>query len=216
MEKILVVDDDEELRHYLVELLKGYGYESHSASNGREALEKASAAYFDVVLLDIMMPGMNGMDALVEFRRISPKSKIIMITGFGTTENAVEAIKKGASDYITKPFKTDELLVAIRRVFEETRFEKETKNPDLDYLLSALANPLRRKIIQTLYACNGIRLMDLSRELKIEDHTKVVFHLKTLKESGIIKQDERKQYFVTDQGGKTVDCLNIIRGCLVN
>lgn len=216
MEKILVVDDDEELRHYLAELLKGKGYESHSASNGQEALEKASVAYFDVVLLDVMMPGMNGMDALSEFRRTSPKSKIIMITGFGTTENAVEALKKGASDYVTKPFKTDELLVAIRRVFEETRFDKEMKSLDLDYILSALANPLRRKIIQTLYACNGIRLMELSRELKIEDHTKVVFHLKTLKESGIIRQDKRKNYFVTDQGGKTVDCLNIIRGCLVN
>ena len=180
------------------------------AASGSEAIERVTSEYFNIILLDLMMPGMNGIDALDEVRRLSPKTKIIMITAFATVENAVRAIKKGASDYITKPFKIEELLITIRRVLEEASFEEDIKRLDIDHTLSALANPIRRKIIQLLCTRKSMRFMEITRELDIEDHTKVVFHLKMLKESGIIAQNKDKSYTLSREGEQTVDCLTIL------
>ncbi|MBI4688199.1 MAG: response regulator [Nitrospirae bacterium] len=214
MKNILIVDDDAELRANLSEILTGKGYRTEEASSGKEAVERAAAQEFDIVLLDLMMPKMSGMDVLSELRKIKPKTKIIMITAFATVDNAVEAIKKGASDYISKPFKIDELLITIRRALEESRFEEGIKRLDMDYTLSSLSNSIRRKIIKLLSMKDGMHLMEIVRELAIDDHTKVVFHLKILKESGIIEQDKEKSYFLTKEGKKTLDCLNILESYL--
>jgi FixJ family two-component response regulator len=133
-----------------------------------------------------------------------------MITGFATIDNAVQAIKKGASDYITKPFKIEDLDDTIKRTLEEAKFDKEIKRLDLDYTLSSLSSSLRRKIIKLLYQTKGMHLMELTRALDIEDHTKVAFHLKMLKESGIIKKDKEKTYSLTKEGEKTLSCLKIL------
>lgn len=210
MKKILIVDDDAELRAKLSEILKEAGYLTDEAASGKEALKRADSNEFDIALLDLMMPGMNGIDTLSEIRKISPKTKVIMITAFATIENAVDAIKKGAYDYISKPFKIEELLFTVRRALEETRFEAGVKKLDLDYTLSSLANYIRRNIVKLLSAGKGMRLMEITKELGIDDHTKVVFHLKILKESGIIEQDKDKRYLLTKEGEKTLDCLKIL------
>jgi FixJ family two-component response regulator len=161
-----------------------------------------------------MMPKMNGIDSLLTLRRLRPNTKVIMITAFATVENAVDAIRKGASDYIAKPFKIEALLTTIRRVLEEARFEVCVNNMDLDRTLGSLANPIRRNIIKLLHARENMRLMEITRELGIDDHTKVLFHLKLLKEAGIVQQGREKSYSLTKEGTKTIDCLRMLESYL--
>jgi DNA-binding response OmpR family regulator len=214
MNKILVVDDDRELRSNLREILSGAGYQVDEAASGREAVDKSTAGDFDIILLDLIMPRMSGADVLMELRKVAPRSRVIMITAFATIENAVDAIKRGASDYISKPFKIDELITRIRRVLEEASFEKCGAAGDLNCILSSLSNPIRRKIIQLISSRKHMRLMELARELDIDDHTKVIFHLKILKESGILAQEKDKSYSLTKEGEKTVDCLKTLENYL--
>ncbi|MBI1810743.1 MAG: response regulator [Nitrospirae bacterium] len=214
MKKVLIVDDDVELRANLSEILKGAGYYIAEAPSGKEAIEEIASKDFDIVLLDLMMPKMSGLDVLKEIKKIKPKIKVIMITAFATVENAVDAIKKGASDYISKPFRIDGLLTTIRRVIEEGKFEEGITKLNLDYTLSSLSNPIRRNIIRLLQARKSMRLMEIVRELGIEDHTKVVFHLKMLKESDIIEQDTDKSYSLTEEGERILSCLKILENYL--
>lgn len=211
MKKILIVDDDAELRANLSEILKGAGYYTDEAPTGKDAIAKATAEDFDIALLDLMMPRMSGIDVLTEIKKVRPGTKIIMITAFATVENAVDAIKKGASDYISKPFKIETLITTIRRVIEEARFEEGIKKLDFDYTLSSLSSSIRRDIIRLLNARTTMRFAKIVRELGIEEeHTKVAFHLKMLKEAGIIEQDKEKSYLLTKEGIKIMDCLKIL------
>lgn len=209
MKKILIVDDDGELAANISEILNSAGYKTVTASTAKEALEMIPEG-FDIVLLDMIMPGMTGLEAIPEIRKKTPQSKIIMITAFATVDNAVQAIKRGASDYIAKPFKINELLITVQRVLEEASFEQGTSNLDMDFALSSLANPIRRQIIHLLDERNSMRLMELTRELDISDHTKVIFHLKSLRESNIISQQSDKAYVLTAEGHRVLDCLKIL------
>jgi len=211
MKKILIVDDDAELRANLSEILKGAGYHTYEAASGKEAIEKAASEEFDIALLDLMMPRMSGMDVLSGLRRVSSKIKIVMITAFATVENAVDAIKKGASDYIAKPFKIEELIATVKRVLEESRFEEGIRKLDMDYTLSSLSNSIRRKIIKLLGTGAEMHFIEIARELGIEEeHTKLAFHLKTLRESGIIEQDKEKAYSLTREGRRILEALKIL------
>jgi DNA-binding response OmpR family regulator len=208
--RILIVDDDKELRTNLSEIMTGAGYKAEEASSGSEAVEKAIEEDFDVVLLDLIMPKMSGSDVLGELRRVSPRTKVIMITAFATIENAVDAIKHGASDYLTKPFKIDELLMRVRRLLEESRVEVRTVKGDFDFTMGTLSNPIRRTILRLLSQRSTMRLMEIVRELGIDDHTKVIFHLKILREAGMIEQGKEKSYSLAQEGIKALDCLKIL------
>ncbi|HET7318738.1 MAG TPA: response regulator [Nitrospirota bacterium] len=210
MAKILIVDDDKEIRANLAEIMADAGYETQQAASGRDAVEKAANDDFDVVLLDLVMPKMSGSDVLGELKRVSPRSKVIMITAFATIENAVDAVKRGASDYLTKPFKIDDILMRVRRVLEEARVDVSAEKRELDCTMSALSNPIRRTIMRLLTQRNSMRLMELVRELGIEDHTKVIFHLKILREAGMVQQDRDKSYSLMQEGVKALDCLNVL------
>lgn len=212
--KILIIDDNEGVRHSLARFLKSKNYETESAESGKEGLQKATEQKYDAILLDLVMPDMSGFDTLIELKKICPSVKVIMMTGFASINNAVEAIKKGAYDYIQKPVNAQELDALIGRCIEESRFVKASINLDLDFTLSSLSNPLRRKIIKLLKENRGMHLMDMTRELAVTDHTKVVFHLKMLKESKIIRQDDKKGYFLTREGERTHACLRIIENQL--
>jgi DNA-binding NtrC family response regulator len=207
MKRILIVDDDAEIRSHLVDILEGERFSTGSAASSKEAFELMETQAFDVVLLDFMMPQMSGINALQEIRKRFPRTKVIMITAFASIENAVDAMKKGASDYIAKPFKIDDLLTRISMVIEEAKFEEQVEKLDLNQALSAIASPIRRNILKMLYVTGSSRLMEITRELMIEDHTKVVFHLKILKEAGIVEQDPEKIYGLTELGVKTMECL---------
>ncbi|MCI4625969.1 MAG: response regulator [Candidatus Magnetoovum sp. WYHC-5] len=214
--KILVVDDDVDLCGTIKEVLQRAGYHTDIAHNGMLAIEKVNTADFDMVLLDLIMPGIKGMDLLTELRRIRPKVKVIMITAFATIDNAVEAIKKGAVEYISKPFKTNELLTIVNRIFEELSFEQNiNKRTDIDSTLSSISNYIRRGIIKLLYTYKAMRFMEIVREINVDDHRKVVFHLKVLKDAGLIEQNKDKLYLLTKEGEVMFNSLNIFESYLM-
>jgi len=210
LHKILVVDDDRELQESLKEILSDAGFEAAIASNGEEALDLMKEESFDIVLLDLMMPRMGGMEALSLVRRANPEARIIMITAFATVDNAVSAMRKGASDYISKPFKVDELLITVRRNIEEVKFRSCKTLLDVDGTFNCLANTIRRKILFLIKRESSLRFMDIVRKVGIDDHTKVNFHLKILKDANLVEQDRRKFYALTPEGKKVTDCLGTI------
>jgi two-component system response regulator PilR (NtrC family) len=125
---ILVVDDEEIMREILETLLTREGYDVRVASSGTEGLELARALPFDAAIVDIMMPGMNGIETLDELKRIDEDLAVIIITAYASVESAISAMKAGAFDYITKPFKNDEVLVVVRNAMERRRLVHENRN----------------------------------------------------------------------------------------
>ncbi len=122
---ILVVDDEEIMREILETLLTREGYEVRLASGGAEALEIARAVPVDAAIVDVMMPGMDGLTTLDELKKIDEEVGVIMITAFASVETAIAAMKRGAFDYITKPFKHDEVLVVLRNAVERRQLVAE-------------------------------------------------------------------------------------------
>jgi len=117
--RILVVDDEMIVCESCQRILEEEGYEVETALSGKEAFEKMKAHPFDIVITDLKMPGIGGMEILKTFRKDYPDSIIIMITGFSTVETAVEAMKLGAFDYIPKPFTPDEVSVVVKKAIEK-------------------------------------------------------------------------------------------------
>ena len=125
---ILVVDDEEIMREILETLLTREGYDVKLAASGEEGLDLARALPFDAAIVDIMMPGIDGIATLDELRRIDEDLAVIIITAYASVESAISAMKSGAFDYITKPFKNDEVLVVIRNAMERRRLVHENRN----------------------------------------------------------------------------------------
>ena len=125
---ILVVDDEEIMREILETLLVREGYDVRVASSGAEGLELARALPFDAAIVDIMMPGLDGIATLDELKRIDEDLAVIIITAYASVESAISAMKAGAFDYITKPFKNDEVLVVVRNAMERRRLVHENRN----------------------------------------------------------------------------------------
>ncbi|MFQ5657253.1 MAG: sigma-54-dependent transcriptional regulator [Candidatus Methylomirabilales bacterium] len=123
--KILVVDDDSVACDLLREVLSKEGCEVDVAGGGQEAVMKGKEAFFDIVLVDVRMPDVDGLDVLRAFRGASPETIVIVMTAFGSIESAIEAIKEGAYDYVSKPFKIEEIKITIRRVLERRRLLQE-------------------------------------------------------------------------------------------
>jgi two-component system response regulator PilR (NtrC family) len=124
---ILVIDDEEIMREILETLLTREGYEVRLASSGAEGLEIARALPVDAAVVDIMMPGIDGIATLDELKRIDEDLAVIMITAYASVESAIAAMKAGAFDYITKPFKNDEVLVVVRNAMERRRLVHENR-----------------------------------------------------------------------------------------
>ncbi len=209
-ESIMVVDDDQDLRDSVVEILENYGYAVMACENAEAALEKMAEAVPRLVLVDNMMPGMGGLALIPLLKKDYPGTKIIMITAFSTVDNAVAAMKSGADDYLSKPFRRDDLLMAVRRMLEMVKFEHRQVDPDMDEALACLGSQIRRQILTALSENGEMRFMDITRTLGISDHTKVVFHLKSLKTGNLITQNREKIYRLTPQGKKIFDCLHLL------
>ena len=124
-EKILVADDDASLRRVLEYNLAKEGYAVLTADSGEQALALLDAERVDLLITDIKMPGMDGMDLLKRVRQASPETQVIVITAFGTIEMAVEAMKAGAFEYVTKPFNRDELSLAVRKALRLRSLEHD-------------------------------------------------------------------------------------------
>ena len=126
-EHILVVDDDNAFRIATVALLQDQGFSAHVASTAQEAQQVFTPDKFDLVLTDLVMEGMNGIELLEWIKARAPETPVLMITGYGSVRTAVEAIRQGAYDYITKPCDNDELLIKIRRVLDARRKDRELR-----------------------------------------------------------------------------------------
>jgi len=136
IEKILLIDDSKEILETLSEYLRGEGYEVDTSSNGASGILMIEKKFYDIVLTDMMMPGVDGMEVLKYIKANSSESLCIVLTGYGTIKNAVEAIKSGAFDYLAKPVKLDEIQIALQRAIEHRNLKRENIN---------LRNQLKRK-----------------------------------------------------------------------
>jgi DNA-binding NtrC family response regulator len=124
---LLVVDDDPVTLDLLKEVLSKEGYQVSTALSGEEAIARAMDYLFDIIITDVRMGDKDGMDVLRFFKKHAPDTTVIMITAFGSIETAIEAIREGAYDYISKPFKLDEIKITIQRAMEQRRLIQENK-----------------------------------------------------------------------------------------
>ncbi len=209
-ETIMVIDDDQDLRESIIEILEDNGFAVIGCESAEVAVQKLKLDVPHVIILDNMMPGMGGMAFIPLVKSNHPNIPLIMITAFSTVDNAVAAMKSGADDYLAKPFKRNDLLVAVKRNLEKLKVERLLPETVMDDALSCLSNPIRRKILAALSGKKTMRFMDITRHLEISDHTKVNFHLKNLKSNNLVCQDREKAYYLTIQGEKMIECLNLL------
>ncbi len=119
--KLLLVDDDDDLHQDLTHLFRRQGHDVTAAASGEDALAKASHSRFDVALLDLHLPGISGIDVLVHLKERQPEMEVLMLTAHSSIETAVEAMRRGAYDYLTKPFRTSDLTVHVQKAFEKVQ-----------------------------------------------------------------------------------------------
>jgi DNA-binding NtrC family response regulator len=122
---VLIIDDEEVMREILEALLAREGYRVKVASSGEEGLEYARSTSFDAAIVDVMMPGIDGIATLEELKKIDEDLPVVMVTAFASVETAISAMKRGAFDYITKPFKNDEVIVVVRNAVERRQLVAE-------------------------------------------------------------------------------------------
>ncbi|MEM3742401.1 MAG: response regulator [Nitrososphaerota archaeon] len=202
MTKILIVDDDETICSTLKELLERYEFKVKLAYNAWSALEILQEENFDVVVADLLLTGMNGIDLLNTIKRTSPNTVVIIITAYGSIPSAVEAIKKGASDYICKPFRVEDLVIAIKRALAEAKSRSLN-----EHIFSCLSHELRREILVLLTEKRSLKFSELVKILQVDDPPRLSFHLRVLKKMGLITQDKSKSYRITAFGIEAVKLL---------
>jgi len=133
--RILIVEDDENIRKTMKNILQQKGYETDTAKTGREAEKKAKAKFYNLALLDIKLPDMEGTQLLAKLHENTPKMVKIMVTGYPSLENAMEALNQGANAYVTKPVKPAKLLALIKEKLEEqSQADKMTENKVTDWI----------------------------------------------------------------------------------
>jgi len=152
MAKILIVDDEEMIRSTLKDILEDEGYETDEAADGKAGLEKLKAGEYDVVLCDIKMPKMDGLELLEKGLEARPEAQFIMLSGHATIDTAVEATKKGAFDFIQKPPDLNRLLVSLRNALDKTNLVVETKT-----LKRKIARTKTREMVGASTAMNKIK-----------------------------------------------------------
>lgn len=127
-ERILVIDDEEVVREIFLRLLKSEGYQVDSCASGEEGLRLTRDREYDAVVLDVMMNGLGGMGTLQELRKGDPDIPVVMVTAYASLENAIDCMKQGAFDYITKPFKNDAVLIAIDKAIKQHALVRENRS----------------------------------------------------------------------------------------
>jgi DNA-binding NtrC family response regulator len=125
--RILIVDDNREIRTILVEYLKEEGHVAEGAGDGKEALARHDQTPFDLIITDLNMPGMTGIELIKEIGKAETTTEFIIITGYASLDTAIEAVKAGAFDYIVKPFRIEELRVVIKNVKDKIMLTKANK-----------------------------------------------------------------------------------------
>ncbi len=128
--RVLIVDDEQETLDLIAEYLLGHDFDVTTTMSGEQAIELIAKDLFHIAIIDLHLPGMTGSELLKSLKKIRPDIQAVMITGYGTIRDAVECMKLGASDFITKPILLDHLHLTIRRILEEVRLKEEAELAD--------------------------------------------------------------------------------------
>ncbi len=163
---ILVVDDEEIVRYSLVNILKSNGYEVDEAASGQDALKALYDKQYNLILTDLVMEGMDGLDLLENVKVISPRTIVIVITGYGSIKTAVAALRLGVYDYLLKPCDEKELLIRVKRGLEMQHYGEEQKRLQEVSAIAKVAVTLSDKINTPLNIILGnIEILQLKPEL---------------------------------------------------
>jgi DNA-binding NtrC family response regulator len=123
--RILAIDDDENIRKVVVAILEDEGYVVESVGTAKEAIDKSKRKFYNLALVDIRLPDMEGIELLTKFRETTPRMRKVIVTGYPTLQNAVDAVNKGADAYIVKPFDVKKVLKTIQEQLDKQQSEKE-------------------------------------------------------------------------------------------
>lgn len=195
--RILVVDDEMGIREGCKRALAPEGYAVDDAEDGKTGLEKVGEKAYDLLLIDLMMPGMSGLELIAKIHLIDPEIILVVITGHATIETAVEAMKKGAYDYLPKPFSPDALLAVVKRGLEKRMLRLEAKKlyEERDQRLLELIN--ERSRIRTIIGCmaDGVLVANMEGRLVLWNAASV----KMLKSRGFDVAGEPLEYYLDNQ-----------------
>ena len=145
--RIIIVDDDEGIRKTLAAILQEEGYQVDTAESGKEAIEKTKAKFYNLALIDIRLPDIEGIYLLKEIKETVPKIRKIIITGYPTLQNAIEAINSGADAYVLKPFDMEKVLKIIKVELEKQRDEKKYSQGKVTEFIETRVKELERETL---------------------------------------------------------------------
>jgi len=180
--KILVVDDEKVIRDGCSRVLSGKGYDAITAENGREALDILAKEPLDIILLDLKMPVMSGEEVLEITGEKYPDIPVIIITGHGTVDTAVECMKKGAYDFITKPFQIDQFLLIITRAAEKRNLEQKARQFEQENIRNLYDLNLEKSRLKTIINYMGNGVMVTNRNLEVVLHNPALMRLMEISE----------------------------------
>ena len=180
--KILVVDDEKVIRDGCYRVLSGKGYDVITAENGQAALDILAKEPLDIILLDLKMPVMGGEEVLEITGEEYPDIPVIIITGHGTVDTAVECMKKGAYDFITKPFQIDQFLLIVTRAAEKRNLEQKARQFEQENIRNLYDLNLEKSRLKTIinYMANGV--MVTNRNLEVVLHNPALMRLMEISE----------------------------------
>ena len=164
---ILVADDEEAIRTGIARVLKSEGHQVLTAANGQEALDRLAKDHVDVVLCDLKMPVMGAFEVLEETGRLYPGLPVVVITAFGTVNHAVECMKRGAYDFITKPYMIDHLILVVDRALEKQRLSREAKALHEEQARNLYTLALEQSRLHTMIHCMADGLLVTNRNLEV-------------------------------------------------
>jgi two-component system phosphate regulon sensor histidine kinase PhoR len=207
--RILFVDDEARFRDTCRRLLNGRGYDVTPAENGQVALEILAKKALDLILLDLKMPVMGGEEVLEITAKAYPDIPVIIITGHGTVDTAVKCMKKGAYDFITKPFDTEQLLLIIERAADKRKSDQKARELNHEMMRTLLALNTEKKRLKTIINCMVNGVMVTNRNLEVILHNPALMRL--MKISEFIKKPVPITKIINDES--LVNTLNqIVKG----
>ncbi len=179
---ILVVDDEKVVRDGCHRVLSGKGYEVMTAENGQQALDLLANESVDIILLDLKMPVMSGEEVLEKTSALYPEIPVIIITGHGTIDTAVECMKRGAYDFITKPFQIDQFLLTISRAEEKKKLERKALQYEEEKIQNLYDLDLEKSRLKTIINCMANGVMVTNRNLEVVLHNPALMRLLEISE----------------------------------